>query len=92
VEVEVEVEVEGNGLEAAAPPVDNNPNQPSHDQLYLAEKLDLSFPAVVKLNKRFGRQVVSDSMRHLHGFPPEDGVESVYAYLQTLCELKEVAV
>lgn len=82
---------EGN-LKAAAPIVDNNPNQPTNDQVYLAERLDMTIPSVVKLNKRFGRGLVADSMRLLHGFPPEDGTENPVAYLTTMCQLKEANV
>lgn len=67
---------------------DPNPNQPTHDQLFLGERLAISVPAIVKLNKRWGRVLVTDAMRRLHGFPPEDGIENVYAYLVTLCELQ----
>jgi len=74
-----------------APPTAGNAAriEVTHDQLYLAEKLDLTVPAVQKLNTEYGTVIVTDAMRHLHGFPPEEPVESTYAYVKTLCSLKE---
>lgn len=74
-----------------ARPTDENAKrvEVTHDQLYLAEKLDLTVPAVQKLNTEYGTVIVTDAMRHLHGFPPEEPVESTYAYVKTLCSLKE---
>jgi hypothetical protein len=80
---------EGKGLEAAPPSVDNNPNQPTHDQLYLGERLALSVPQIVKLNRDHGRAIVEDCMRYVHGFPPEDGIENTYAYVHTLVTLRK---
>jgi hypothetical protein len=58
---------------AALRSVDNNPNQPTHDQLYLAGKLDDTItPAViVKLNKRYGVPEVCDVLRSLRDFKGE---------------------
>ena len=70
--------------------MDRNPNQPTPDQLYLAERLDetLSPAAIVKLNKAHGRINVTDALRQLRGFPPEDPVENVYAWLDTVASFK----
>jgi hypothetical protein len=69
--------------------MDRNPNQPTPDQLYLAERLgeSLTPAAIVKLNKAHGRLNVSDAMRQLRGFPPAEPVENVYAYLATVAAL-----
>lgn len=74
----------------AASPSDRNPNQPTDDQLYLAERLDetLTPAAIVKLNKAHGRQHVLDAMRQLHGFPPADPVVRTYSYLDTVAAFK----
>lgn len=68
---------------------DTNPNQPTHDQLYLGEKLDdpsLTPGAIVKLNKAHGRARVESAMREMHGFPPEERVRSVFAYVDAICK------
>ena len=67
-------------------------NRPDHDQTYLAEKLaeswdqELGLPALQKLNNAYGRHAVSDALRSLHGFPPEEAVRSVYAYVEEICK------
>jgi len=67
-------------------------NRPDHDQTYLAEKLaeswdqELGIPALQKLNNAYGRHAVSDALRSLHGFPPEEAVRSVYAYVEEICK------
>jgi hypothetical protein len=81
---------EGNGLEAAARPVDNNPNQPTHDQIYLGEKLELGIPALVKLNKEHGRANVLDAMRQVHGFPPAEPITDMFGYVATVADFKAV--
>lgn len=69
---------------------DPNPNQPTPDQLYLAEQLDetLTPAAIVKLNKAHGRINVTDAMRQLRGFPPEVPVERYYPWIDTVAALK----
>lgn len=68
--------------------------RPDQDQLYLANRLEeawdkpLGIPALQKLNTRFGRARVTDAMRQLHGFPPEEAVKSPYAYIAAICELE----
>lgn len=84
---EVEVEVEPEEETTKARPTDGNPNQPSHDQIYLAERIgDLSAGAIVKLNKAYGRLEVESAMRELHGFPPEERINSPFAYLEAICQ------
>jgi hypothetical protein len=67
--------------------LDTNPNQPTHDQLDLARKLaaawgqELTPAAIVKLNKAHGRGNVEDALRSLRGFPPEEAVRKLYAYV-----------
>ena len=66
---------------------DTNPNQPSHDQIYLGGLLGaeweqpLTPAAMVKLNKAHGRAKVESAMRSLRGFPPAEAVRSLYAYI-----------
>lgn len=81
-----------NGGQASDP----NPNQPTHDQKYLAEKLaaswgdkSLTLPAVVRFNQRYGRTLVEDKMRELRGFDPADAVRNVYAYVEKMCQNQE---
>jgi hypothetical protein len=95
--LEVEVEVEGkreegrgNGLEAALPSVDNNPNQPTDRQLHFDERFGLGVPSIVKLNKKHGREFVSSAMEQLHGFPPAEPVENYYGYLDSVASFKAV--
>lgn len=88
----VERGTEGSGLEAAAPFVDTNPNQPLERQLYFGEKLDVSIPSIVKLNKAHGREFVLLAMEQLHGFPPEEPVENIYAYLDSVASFKKAGV
>lgn len=81
-----------NDQEPTAPSasLDTNPNQPTPDQLYLAERLDetLTPAAIVKLNKAHGRINVLEAMRQLHGFPPEDPVVRIYSWLDTVASFK----
>lgn len=67
---------------------DKNPNQPTDRQVYFADRLGLTIPAVVKLNKSWGRPYVLAAMEQLHGFPPEEPVENPYAYLATVASMK----
>jgi hypothetical protein len=79
-------------LKAGKPATDTNPNQPTHDQLDLARKLtaawgqELTPAAVVKLNQTHGRGHVEDAMRSLRGFPPEEAVRKLYAYVDKIAE------
>jgi len=70
--------------------VPTNPFQPTHDQLYLAEKLDESITpgVVVNLNKRFGISEVSDVLRSMHGFGanPDDWVAYLTGILNARAE------
>jgi len=68
--------------------VDNNPNQPSHDQLYLGERLGLEASAIVKLNKAYSRRHVEDAMRQAHGFPPKDGIGDPYPFVESIASFK----
>jgi hypothetical protein len=47
--------------------------------------------AIVKLNKAYGRAAVEDAMRELHGFPPEEAIESLYAYISSIAEAKAIS-
>ena len=66
----------GKDVKAALQISDLNPNEPTHDQLYLAEQLhdltgrSLSPAAIVDLNKAWGRTEASDVMRSVHGSHP----------------------
>lgn len=67
-------------------------NRPDADQKYLAEKLsdawdlDLDFPALQKLNNKYGRAAITNAMRELHGFPPSEAVRSLYAYIESIAK------
>lgn len=87
---EVEGNREGNGLEAAPPSTDPNPNQPTDRQLHFDERFGLGVPAIVSLNKKHGREFVSSAMEQLHGFPPTEPVDSYYAYLDSVAAFKAV--
>ena len=69
---------------------DRNPNQPTDRQVYFGEALGLSVPAIVKLNKTYGRVAVLSAMEQIHGFPPPDDVVSNYAYVATVASFKVV--
>jgi hypothetical protein len=66
-------------------------NRPTHDQIYLAEKVNarsevrgrgLITPASLqRWNTVYGLHSVSDALRLLHGFPPVEPVRSAHAYL-----------
>jgi hypothetical protein len=61
------------------------------DQLYLARKIseawdkELTVAALQKLNLLFGRVVVTQALRSLHGFPPTI-LNNPYAYIQAVCK------
>lgn len=71
-------------------------NRPDPDQLYLVGRIweqwgkdideDGAVKVAQKLNSRYGRVSVTDALRQLHGFPPEEAVRSPYAYLTTICK------
>ena len=74
-----------------------NPNQPTEDQLYLAREISakwmhkrkLDIPQVVKLNKEFGRGVVTDSLRAMHGpGNHHPNGSSLFAYLAGICNME----
>jgi hypothetical protein len=73
-----------------------NPNQPSGDQLYLLKRLfehdsnwsSVTVPALVQLNKRFGRGTVHEAMQDLREAPPDQVRDSAYGLLQRTCEAK----
>jgi hypothetical protein len=44
-----------------------------------------------KLNNAYGRVSVTDALRELHGFPPDDAVRSPFAYLESICTNRESA-
>ncbi len=72
--------------------VDNNPNQPTPDQLYLAEHLTLTIPSLVKLNKAYGRVQVTDAMREVHGFGDAESIRESFAYLRSILNARREAV
>ena len=69
-------------------------NRPTHDQIYLAEKLNyysdggkrgfITPAAIQRWNMRYGVSLVSDALRQLHGFPPENEVISPYSYVAAI--------
>jgi hypothetical protein len=68
--------------------------RPTHDSIYLADKINerwdltsLTPAAIQKLVNTYGDRAVEDALRALHGFPPEEAIRSPYAYLETM--LKE---
>jgi hypothetical protein len=73
--------------------VDNRPDQ---DELYLIDRVWTAWGREIddrgavkvaqKLNTKFGRVTVLDSLRALHGFPPDEAIRSPYAYLLTICK------
>lgn len=83
---------EGNGVEAAARAVDNNPNQPLETQIHFGESLGLKIPAIVKLNIEHGREYVTEAMRQIVGFPPADPITDTYAYVASVASFKAAAV
>jgi hypothetical protein len=79
----------------SATPVASVDNRPDHDQVSLAEKItatwnatpsNLGLPALQRLNNTFGRPAVTDALRSLHGFPPEEAVRSPFAYVESICQ------
>jgi hypothetical protein len=96
-EVEVEVEGEVEVLPKAPPTVGNATQPVTHDELYLAERITdsegkhLSPAAIQKLNRRFSTAAVTSALRRLHGFPPPDPIGSVYAYVESLCQMEVTA-
>lgn len=65
--------------------------RPTHDQIYLAEKVNEHYEgghrglvtpgALQRWNACYGVGLVTGALRLLHGFPPEDEVRSPYAYV-----------
>jgi len=72
---------------------DPNPNQPTQDQLYLLKRLfmhdsnwsEVTIPAIVELNKRYGRRTVHIALGRLREDPPVS-VGKAYGLLQGTCE------
>lgn len=95
-ELEIDTDVRTTSKARPTDEIPANPNPVTDDELYLARQLEESYgdalspAAIQKLNTRYSTPIVSDAMRQLHGFPPADGVESVYAYVATICSLKAV--
>jgi hypothetical protein len=58
-----------------------NPNQPTDRQMYFGERLGISVPGIVKLNKTYGRERVLSALEEVHGFPPPNALENPYAYV-----------
>jgi hypothetical protein len=73
------------------------PDRPDEDQVYLAARIEetwgkpLGIPALQRLNTKFGRVLVTQKLRELHGFPPAEAVRSPYAYLIVMCKSEVVA-
>lgn len=88
----------GKEQELSSSPTASFPTRPTPDQVYLAERIrdtwgptkgNLTIPALQRLNDRWGVTVVTDAMRSLHGFPPEDAVKSPFAYVEAICKQGE---
>jgi hypothetical protein len=69
--------------------------RPTHDQLYLMDKINfftergqLTIPAIQRLNRKYGVAPVVSSMRILRQSAPGHvlGVRSAYSYLVSMCE------
>ncbi len=69
--------------------------RPTPDQTYLAERIceswgvtrgHLAHAAVQKLNQKYGVEAVTSALRSLRGFPPEEAVQSPYAYIEAICK------
>lgn len=90
-EVELEVDVETAKQEPAARS-SSNPHQPLERQLYFGERLDVTIPAIVKLNKAHGREFVLSAMEQLHGFPPEEPIVNTFAWLSSVAAFKKAGV
>jgi hypothetical protein len=69
--------------------------RPTEDQVYLATKITetwgtakgtITIAGLQKLNDRYGVSVVSDALRSLRGFPPEEAVQSPFAYVEAICK------
>lgn len=86
-EVEVEVEVEREVEQAKTPTA--YPSRPNESQVYFAQRLNLTIPAVQKLNTKYGVEHVTEAMRQVHGSPPEGGVANVYAYVESVASFKK---
>jgi hypothetical protein len=77
-----------NGQEAFFAPLHD---RPTRDSIYLAEQIDAKWhsrrlppSALQHLVDEYGQQQVEDKLRELYGFPPQDAIRSVYAYLETM--------
>jgi hypothetical protein len=96
-ETKTETETESYKSKDAAKAAKENPNQPTHDQIYLAERLTeewnqpLSPAALVKLNKKHGVAAVTSALRELRAFPPADAIRKLYAYVDTMAGMEDRA-
>jgi hypothetical protein len=89
-------ELKARNTAAKENPAEPKPNtRPTEDQTYLAQRItetwgatprNLGPAALQKLNTQFGVERVASALRLLHGFPPEQAVESPYAYVSAICE------
>lgn len=76
-----------------------NPQQPTHDQLYLLKRLFEQDPnwssvtpgAVAKLNGEFGTATVHQALQDLRESPPAHVEASAYGLLKRICEAKASA-
>jgi hypothetical protein len=69
-----------------------NPNQPTDRQMYFGDRLGLSVPAIVKLNKTKGRANVLAAMETVHGFYQGDEIVNVFGYIAAVAEFKAANV
>ena len=90
-EVEVEVEVEKDAKHTPAASSNNNPFQPTDRQMLFADRLGITVPQVVKLNREYGIAAALSAMEQLHGFPPDEPVQNPYGWLRTVASFKAVA-
>ena len=74
--------------------------RPTHDQIYLVEQIEalwqprkgkLTIPGVVRLNQEFGVGAVTSALRQVHGFPPEEAIQSPYAYVSAILQAAEAS-
>lgn len=95
----ISVNSEDHGERVVAPPVPGGAvlQRPTEDQMYLADRINDTAPkarltpaALQKLNAEFGVRIVSDALRYVRGFPPDE-LRSAYPYVRAICrrQLKE---
>jgi hypothetical protein len=72
--------------------------RPNESEVLFAEKINAAFPGssgritlptIQKWNSTYGPRPTTDALRQVHGFPPEEAIQSPYAYVSSILQAGE---